>query len=340
MNIRNNIKQLIRRLTEVRYIGRVVRISVAVWRAPQTRALLDETRAALHQTNVAKDDIKTQLDETRAALKAISEGYGAAIRGLENCVKRHEISFGTLKLSIENVYDKKIDDVTEELRRASEKFEWISIDNDNIRSRNEFIRKEVMFELRKNLKIVNSSGLNKIEVQKPRIINFEKLNSAGVKRLNLGCGHTPKADFINVDARDLPGVDLISDVTSLPFEKNSIDDIYAAHLVEHFSERSLTDIILPHWLEILKAGGELTLIVPDAKSMINGFTQGEFSFEELREVIFGGQEYDGDFHFTMLTPESAVNLLERVGFVSADILTSGRRNGACYEFEIHARKKT
>lgn len=40
----------------------------------------------------------------------------------------------------------------------------------------------------------------------------------GKIRLNLGCGHIPVKGYINVDARDLPGVDVVADISSLPLK--------------------------------------------------------------------------------------------------------------------------
>lgn len=296
--IKHKLKELIFTLAKFRHIDRILQMAAAVWRGAQTRS-------ALHETI-----------ETVRKLEAVTDGYGAAIRGLERCTKRNEESF----LELTN------------------KLGWISDDNNNIRSRIEFIRKELMFELRKNLKHDGRHGIDSENLAQPRILNHEKFNSSGAKRLNLGCGHISLADYINVDARELPGVDVVANVTSLPYVNLSVDEIRAAHLVEHFSNQALKETVLPYWHQLLTQGGELNLIAPDAKAMIDGYANGEFSFEELREVIFGGQEYDGDFHFTMLEPTAFVDLLKEVGFQEIKVVEIARRNGLCYEFEIRAKK--
>ena len=51
-------------------------------------------------------------------------------------------------------------------------------------------------------------------------------------------------------------------------------------------------------------------------------------------MLYGGQDYDGDFHFNMFTPASMGDYLREAGFVNLQVLASGRRNGNCYEFEI------
>jgi SAM-dependent methyltransferase len=80
-------------------------------------------------------------------------------------------------------------------------------------------------------------------------------------RLNLGCGRYPKPGFVNVDWRDEPGIDLVHDLSILPypFETESFDLVEADHVLEHLPEvfRVMTEI---H--RILKPGGVLVLRVP------------------------------------------------------------------------------
>ena len=50
---------------------------------------------------------------------------------------------------------------------------------------------------------------------------------------------------------------------------------------------------------------------PTASSMLDGHARGEIPFEDLRAVLYGGQEYEGDFHFTMFGAETLSALLGR-----------------------------
>ena len=58
-------------------------------------------------------------------------------------------------------------------------------------------------------------------------------------KLNVGCGSDIREDYLNVDARELPGVDVVADVRQLPFEPRSVDELYASHTIEHFREHQL-----------------------------------------------------------------------------------------------------
>ena len=54
--------------------------------------------------------------------------------------------------------------------------------------------------------------------------------SAGVRRLNWGCGEHPEPGWLNSDVKDVPGIDIVADVrTGLPLETGSIDYITSIH---------------------------------------------------------------------------------------------------------------
>lgn len=175
----------------------------------------------------------------------------------------------------------------------------------------------------------------------PRLIASERLLAMGANiRLNVGCGLIPIAGYFNVDARELPGVDMVADVRSLPFRAGTVSEIYAAHLVEHFTEADLKSIVLPAWHRMLKTGGWLRVVVPDAEAMIQSFSRRQYPFESLREVTFGSQDHPGNYHYTMFSRESLRGLLRAAGFVVGEYTSVGRPNGLCLEMEIEARKSS
>jgi hypothetical protein len=203
-----------------------------------------------------------------------------------------------------------------------------------VRSRGEFIRRELMYEFRAALQ---EHGPPKAPPLSPKIVNATKVVEAlgrGKLRLNVGCGHIPMPDYVNVDRRELPGVDVIADVTDLPFEDDAVAEIYSSHLLEHFPEEILRRVLLLHWRKKLRPGGVLRVIVPDAEAMINDFVAGEMSFGDLRDVTFGGQDYGGDFHFTMFSRDHIKGLLTELGFGDLAFTVLGRKNGQCRELEI------
>jgi predicted SAM-dependent methyltransferase len=174
----------------------------------------------------------------------------------------------------------------------------------------------------------------------PRILAPEKVEAArasGALRLNLGCGHVPEAAYVNVDMLDLPGVDVVAEEGALPFEPGSLDEIFSSHLVERFPQEEMRHRLLPHWYQMLKPGGRLHAVTPDGEAMIAGLAQGTYTFEDFREVLFGGQDNEGDFHHNLFTPDTLGRMVEEAGFTSVEVPVRGRRNGQCFEFELVAR---
>jgi predicted SAM-dependent methyltransferase len=202
----------------------------------------------------------------------------------------------------------------------------------SLEARLEFIRKEIMLEVRYGGRDVPGE----VETPDTQILDKAKLKSRPL-RLNLGCGHIPVEGFVNVDGRPLPGVDVVADVGRLPVEPGDVDEIRSSHLLEHFPRWRLEEL-LRYWFDLLRPGGLFVAVVPDAESMIRTFVAGEVPWEDLKEVTFGGQEYSGDFHFAMFSQEDLTRALAAAGFVDVKIAEAGRRNGACLEMEAVAYK--
>ena len=94
------------------------------------------------------------------------------------------------------------------------------------------------------------------------------------RRLNLGCGGFYGPGWINVDLN--PGVkaDLREDCVQLPsITPESIDEIYAGHLLEHVEDVA---IALARWWAILKPGGKLTVTVPDGDASCMMWRNGDW----------------------------------------------------------------
>jgi hypothetical protein len=198
----------------------------------------------------------------------------------------------------------------------------------------ETVRAEVMYEMRYRTAPGDAPPVER------RVVNDGALadEQGDGLRVNLGCGLLPMDGYVNVDMRELPGVDVVAGIDDLPFDPDSLAEIYSAHTLEHFPQEQLQRTLLPYWRSLLKPGGQFRAVVPDIAAMIEQYQRGEIPFEQFRTVAYGGQEYEGDFHHTAFTPESLGELLGQAGFTDVDVIERGRPNGDCLEFEIVARR--
>jgi hypothetical protein len=170
-----------------------------------------------------------------------------------------------------------------------------------------------------------------------RVLHPEKLEVDDL-RLNVGAGHVAMEGFVNVDVRELPGIDVVASADSLPFEPGTVAEIFSSHALEHFPEEQLRRTLLPYWIALLRPGGTLRAVVPDLEAMAAGYRDGAIPFETYRSVTYGGQEYAGDFHLNGFTPDSLAALLAQAGLVDVRVLARGRPNGDCLELEVSAAR--
>jgi predicted SAM-dependent methyltransferase len=105
--------------------------------------------------------------------------------------------------------------------------------------------------------------------------------------LDIGCGPNTHPNFVNLDYRWHPGIDLCWDITSgLPFADGSMKGVFSEHCFEHFTLATALGIFR-EIRRILAPGGTLRVVVPDAElylrayvSHMNGNATNKFPFEE------------------------------------------------------------
>jgi predicted SAM-dependent methyltransferase len=89
-----------------------------------------------------------------------------------------------------------------------------------------------------------------------------------MKKVHVGCGRVNIPGFINVDRSNYKHVHYKRDVRDLRiFNKNSIDLIYASHVLEYFDLYEAIDT-LKEWRRVLKKGGILRIAVPNFEALI------------------------------------------------------------------------
>lgn len=112
-------------------------------------------------------------------------------------------------------------------------------------------------------------------------------DKAPSRSLNLGCGNKPMPDWLNVDCRDLPGVDEVWDLNCVPWPSGNrkFDEVQMMHTLEHVDDpvAALREIA-----RLLSIGGKATVVVPHAHSYLACYPGhktmfGKIWFECLRD---------------------------------------------------------
>jgi predicted SAM-dependent methyltransferase len=132
-------------------------------------------------------------------------------------------------------------------------------------------------------------------------------------KLHLGCGNKHLEGFINIDVRDIEGVDLIEDITLLEtFKEKTVDLIYASHVLEHIGRREYKKVI-KRWYDIIKPGGTLRIAVPDFESVTEHYNSNK-ELDKLLGFLYGGQDYPQNYHYCTWDFQKLSDDLKEAGF--------------------------
>jgi ubiquinone/menaquinone biosynthesis C-methylase UbiE len=133
-------------------------------------------------------------------------------------------------------------------------------------------------------------------------------------KLNLGCSVVKETGYINVDNHIQ--ADLKHDLLEpLPYKDDSVDEILASHVLEHFSYTEC-DEVLKDWCRVLKKDGILHIRVPDMEAICKDYLLSDQERKDNWCVIefYGGQWNGGEFHKNGFNYESLKNKVESHGF--------------------------
>ena len=81
--------------------------------------------------------------------------------------------------------------------------------------------------------------------------------------LDLGAGDLKRKDFVSMDKRPLPGIDIVHDLEVLPYplEDESVITMVASNIVEHLKPWLMIDIF-NEWWRIAKPNCQLAISMP------------------------------------------------------------------------------
>lgn len=106
-------------------------------------------------------------------------------------------------------------------------------------------------------------------------------------KINMGCGwRNFGSEWIHIDGGDYDHLDY-HDITKLQFDDDTVDIIYASHVLEYF-DRDQVIPLLQEWHRVLKPNGILRIAVPDFFAMIDLYhTHQHIVLEDLLGPLYG-----------------------------------------------------
>ncbi len=147
-------------------------------------------------------------------------------------------------------------------------------------------------------------------------------------RLNLGCGDKILPGYINVDvapSRSGRQPDVICDLRDLStFADNSVDEVMAIHVVEHFWRWEIEGV-LREWVRVIKPGGLMVIECPNLITACELFIQDPEKYSSDTNIgqrtmwVFYGDPAWRDplmVHRWGYTPSSLAAMLRKVGLIN------------------------
>ena len=136
-------------------------------------------------------------------------------------------------------------------------------------------------------------------------------------KINIGCGwRNFGKDWIHIDGGDYDHLDY-NNITKLEFKNESVDLIYASHVIEYF-DRDQVRTLLEEWKRVLVDQGILRIAVPDFYQISKLYIQGEYPLQNFLGPLYGKMNMSKEaiYHKTVYDFFSLSTLLQSVGFDS------------------------
>jgi len=118
------------------------------------------------------------------------------------------------------------------------------------------------------------------------------VDEPSIRRLNWGCGSSPKPGWINSDRRRCDGVDVVADIhDGLPLEDDSVEYAVSIHALQEIPYAGLVSA-LRELRRVLRPGGVLRLVLPDLDKGIRAYLEkvpGRFLIPDAEVKSLGGK---------------------------------------------------
>lgn len=132
-------------------------------------------------------------------------------------------------------------------------------------------------------------------------------------KLHIGCGQKFLPGYKHLDVLEAEHIDFLCDAGNLlMIADKSVEEIYACHILEHI-KRGDAVTVLREWARVLVSGGEIRIAVPDFGAVVDEYLVNRDA-AGLQGLLYGGQNYDYNFHYVAYDFGMLKNLLEEAGF--------------------------
>lgn len=142
-------------------------------------------------------------------------------------------------------------------------------------------------------------------------------------KLNIGAGDTVIPGWTPIDRK------FGTEAYPLAYADNSIDEIRASHILEHFTFREAREA-LTEWVRVLKPGGTIRIAVPDVDKAA--------AWPDKQERLFflmGGQMHDNDIHRSAYDASRLESLMDSVGLKWIEPWASSNTDTAAHPVSLN-----
>lgn len=164
------------------------------------------------------------------------------------------------------------------------------------------------------------------------------VTSNGKRLLHIGCGEVDSPEFINLDARSMPHVHIVSknifDLWVIP--DASLDMVYMSHVLEHVPRGQVLQTI-KEMARVLKAEGTLRISVPDFDHIVHIYKETRGDINLIAPPLMGGQNHKFNFHYSVFNRGYLTDLLVKGGFEKVEPWDPAHCN--YHDFEDWASKQ-